>query len=98
MPIPSPLNDTADRRGRGAPPLLAICGVSKHFGGVAALRKVDFELGAGEIHALLGENGAGKSTLIKVLGGIHVPETGTIAIDGRAVRIRGVADADQLGI
>jgi ABC-type sugar transport system ATPase subunit len=79
-------------------PLLLLRGVTKRFTGVTALDRVDFDLGRGEIHALLGENGAGKSTLIKVLGGIHVPESGTIAIDGQPARIRSVADADRHGI
>ncbi len=79
-------------------PLLAFRGVTKRFTGVTALDRVDFELRRGEIHALLGENGAGKSTLIKVLGGIHVPDLGTIAIDGRRVSIRSVADADRHGV
>ena len=60
--------------------LLALRGVTKHFGGVTALDDVDFDLRQGEIHALLGENGAGKSTLIKILGGIHTPDAGTIHI------------------
>ena len=81
-----------------AAPLLELRGVTKRFGGVTALDAVDFDLRAGEIHALLGENGAGKSTLIKVLGGIHVPETGSIRIDGRATVIRSVAGADRHGI
>ena len=99
MPTLSPPNDR-----RPAPPeagptcLLAIRGVTKHFGGVAALSDVTFDLHAGEIHALLGENGAGKSTLIKVLGGIHVPESGEIWIDGRRASIRSVADAHCHGI
>lgn len=81
-----------------AAPLLALCGVTKRFGGVAALRGVDFDLYRGEIHALLGENGAGKSTLIKVLGGIHLPDAGEIQFDGQPVAIRGVDDADRYGI
>lgn len=80
------------------PLLLALRGVTKRFGGVTALEEVDFELRRGEIHALLGENGAGKSTLIKVLGGVHVPDSGTIELDGRPVPVRGVADAQRLGI
>jgi len=79
-------------------PLLMLRGVTKRFGGTTALDRVDFELRRGEIHALLGENGAGKSTLIKVLGGIHVPEHGTIEIEGRPTPIRTVADADRHGI
>lgn len=79
-------------------PLLTLRGVTKRFGGTTALERVDFELRRGEIHALLGENGAGKSTLIKVLGGIHIPEHGTIEIEGRPARIRSVADADRYGI
>ena len=95
----SPPNDSRPAKpGPGEPCLLAIRGVTKHFGGVAALSDVAFDLRAGEIHALLGENGAGKSTLIKVLGGIHVPEAGGIWIDGREATIRSVADADRHGI
>jgi ABC-type sugar transport system ATPase subunit len=78
--------------------LLNLRGVTKRFGGVTVLDNVDFELRRGEIHALLGENGAGKSTLIKVLGGIYLPEAGTIHIDGQDAGIRGVADADRCGI
>ncbi|MCR4412858.1 MAG: sugar ABC transporter ATP-binding protein [Thermoguttaceae bacterium] len=80
------------------PPLLALSGVTKRFAGVTALDRVDFDLRRGEIHALVGENGAGKSTLIKVLGGIHIPEAGTILLDGRPAAIRSVADAQRHGI
>ena len=45
-------------------------GVSKHFGATRALDGVDFDVAAGEIHAVVGENGAGKSTLIRILGGV----------------------------
>src|SRR5579885_1254985 len=79
-------------------PLLSLRGVSKRFGGVVALAEVDFDLRAGEIHALLGENGAGKSTLIKVLGGIVRPDAGAIEIDGRPAEVRDAAEADRLGI
>jgi ABC-type sugar transport system ATPase subunit len=78
--------------------VLRLRGVTKHFAAITALDHVDFDVRRGEIHALLGENGAGKSTLIKVLGGIHVPEAGTIEIEGRPARIRSVADADRHGI
>jgi ribose transport system ATP-binding protein len=78
--------------------LLRLRGVGKRFGGVTALEDVDFEVRAGEIHALLGENGAGKSTLIRILGGIHRPDAGDILVDGHPVEIREVTEADRLGI
>ena len=78
--------------------MLSLRGVTKRFGGITVLDNVDFDLRQGEIHALLGENGAGKSTLIKVLGGIHVPDAGSIHIDGRPSAIRCVADANRYGI
>ena len=78
--------------------LLEMKNICKSFPGVKALQKVDFQLKAGEIHALLGENGAGKSTLIKVLGGIYHPEEGQIWIDGKEVAITGVNSARDNGI
>ncbi len=57
-----------------SPPLLALQGVSKHYGGVTALSGVDFACEPGKVHAILGENGAGKSTLIKIIGGVVQPE------------------------
>ena len=68
-----------------APPLVAMRGISKSFGVNAVLRDVDFDVAAGEVHALLGENGAGKSTLMKVLMGVHKPDAGTIALAGESV-------------
>ena len=65
--------------------LLKLTGITKTFGGVHALRGVSFELRAGEVHALIGENGAGKSTLIKVITGAHVPDEGTVEIQGQPV-------------
>ena len=78
--------------------LLEMKGISKSFPGVKALQNVEFQLKAGEIHALLGENGAGKSTLIKVLGGIYIAEEGEILIDGKPVVIDGVHAARENGI
>jgi ABC-type sugar transport system ATPase subunit len=79
-------------------PLLELSGIRKKFGGATALDGVDFDLRAGEIHALLGENGAGKSTLIKVLGGIYQPDAGAVRFENIPVRINDVSHADGLGI
>ena len=78
--------------------ILQMRGIEKRFGGVHALRRVDFAIDAGEVVALVGENGAGKSTLMKILGGVHQPDAGTLLIDGAPPRIHSVADALQLGI
>ena len=70
-----------------ATPRLTVRGLSKRYGSVQALDRVDFELRSGEIMALLGENGAGKSTLVKVLAGLVNPDEGTIEIDGAPVSL-----------
>ena len=72
--------------------------VDKSFPGVHALKNVDLNVEAGDVLALLGENGAGKSTLIKVLGGAHRPDSGTIEIDGRLVEITSPQDSQRAGI
>ncbi len=72
--------------------------IDKSFPGVHALREVSLELHAGEVLALLGENGAGKSTLIKVLGGAHRPDAGSISIDGEDPHIEKPVDAQRAGI
>ncbi|HEX2525337.1 MAG TPA: sugar ABC transporter ATP-binding protein [Geminicoccus sp.] len=79
-------------------PFLRVQGISKRFPGVQALTDVGFDVRAGEAHALLGENGAGKSTLLKILAGAHLPDEGTIELDGRPVEIRRPVDAQALGI
>lgn len=73
-------------------------GIAKGFPGVRALDGVDLDLYSGEVLALLGENGAGKSTLIKVIGGAHLPDEGTIEIDGRIVPIETPQDSLRAGI
>lgn len=83
---------------KASAPMLVLEEITKRFGGVTALDRVSFDLYPGEIHALLGENGAGKSTLIKVLGGIHQAEEGSIRFEGAPVDVNGVAAADRLGI
>ena len=79
-------------------PLLAMHGIVKTFPGVQALRGVDLAVSAGEVLALLGENGAGKSTLMKVLGGAHTPDAGTLTLDGRATTFRSPQEARAAGI
>lgn len=81
-----------------AEPLLNIKGVSKHFGAVQALSKVDFSAYPGEVVALVGDNGAGKSTLIKGIAGIHSLEGGEIYFDGRRVHIHNPRESAALGI
>jgi D-xylose transport system ATP-binding protein len=80
------------------PPHLKVTGIRKRFGGLEALRGVDFEVARGEVMALVGDNGAGKSTLMKVLAGAHVADAGTFEIDGRPVSIARPQDAAALGI
>src|SRR5215475_1607257 len=81
-----------------ASPLLELQGISKAFGGVEALRGVDFALSAGEIHGLVGENGAGKSTLMKIIAGVHPEFSGRFLLDGHQTRFRSVRDARSAGI
>src|SRR5262249_12562766 len=78
--------------------ILELHGITKSFGGVAALRGVDFTLSAGEIHGLVGENGAGKSTLMKIIAGVHPDFSGRFVLDGRETRFRSARDALSSGI
>lgn len=79
-------------------PLIDLRGIEKRFGAIQALGGVDFELFAGEVHALVGENGAGKSTLIRVLAGAHEPDAGTLVVRGRPVERLTPRRARELGI
>ncbi|WP_299641498.1 ATP-binding cassette domain-containing protein [uncultured Ruegeria sp.] len=92
---------TSDYRtvGQVAPPAhLAVRGIQKRFGGVQALRGVDFEVARGEVMALVGDNGAGKSTLMKVLAGAHLADEGEFLLDGNPVEVASPNDATELGI
>ncbi len=80
------------------PVLLALEDIAKSFPGVQALQGVSFDIRPGEVHALLGENGAGKSTLIKIISGVHQPDSGTLRLNGQPVRLSGPHAARQAGI
>ncbi len=79
-------------------PLLELKGVSKSFGAVQALSKVDFEVHVGEVVALVGDNGAGKSTLIKGIAGIYPFDSGEFYFEGKRTHIRTPRDSVALGI
>jgi rhamnose transport system ATP-binding protein len=79
-------------------PIVSLSHAGKAFAGVHALQDLSLELYPGEAHALVGANGAGKSTLVKILGGVHQPDTGTLIIDGEPVLLHGPADASARGI
>lgn len=78
--------------------ILRMTGIDKRFSGVHALRSVNFDLRAGEVHALMGENGAGKSTLMKVLCGIHHRDAGDVVLFGKSVNFNSIAESQEAGI
>jgi ABC-type sugar transport system ATPase subunit len=79
-------------------PLLACRAIEKNFGGVRALRGVDFAVAFGRVHALVGENGAGKSTLTKIIAGLYPADAGTLTFDGQPMALAGTDDALARGI
>jgi ribose transport system ATP-binding protein len=83
---------------RAGDEVLSVRGLRKTFPGVVALDAVDFDVKAGEVHALLGANGAGKSTLIKVVAGLYSPDAGEITLSGRLVNLTRAADAMAAGV
>jgi ABC-type sugar transport system ATPase subunit len=95
MPLVAPTE--VDTR-LSAAKLLSVVQVSKRFGAIEALTDVSLDACAGEVLALCGENGAGKSTLVKMLMGIHAPDSGRIEINGRPVVIDGPQTGQALGI
>ncbi len=90
--------ESSEKVGRTAPPHLAVSGVWKRFGGVEALRGVDFEVALGEVMALVGDNGAGKSTLMKILAGADRADEGEFLLNGVPVTVASPHDAARLGI
>jgi general nucleoside transport system ATP-binding protein len=89
---------TNGRDASSAPPAVAMRGITKRFPGVVANDGVDFEVAAGEVHALLGENGAGKSTLSNILTGLYRPDEGEILLSGRRAHFESPRDALDAGI
>jgi ribose transport system ATP-binding protein len=79
-------------------PLISVKKLSKSFPGVRALHDVQFELIAGEVHALMGENGAGKSTLMKILAGVYSKDSGEILLNGQPVAFASPREAQAMGI
>ncbi|HLQ36151.1 MAG TPA: sugar ABC transporter ATP-binding protein [Planctomycetota bacterium] len=79
-------------------PLLCMTSVSLAFGETQALAGVDFEVRAGEVHALLGENGAGKSSMMQVLAGVHRPQAGSMTLGGHGYAPRDPRHAQQSGV
>jgi len=78
-------------------PILEAKGISKAFGHVQALDRIDFELYPAEVVALIGDNGAGKSTLVKILSGVYRKDSGQILVEGKPVEFHGPVDAQRLG-
>ena len=86
-----PREDTAEN-------ILEVCNISKRFGGIHALKDINFSVRRGEVHALVGENGAGKSTFIKILTGAYAPSSGAILFDGKKYNALTPALALNIGI
>src|SRR3954451_10132397 len=84
--------------GPESPVVLSLSGVSKAFGAVQALRDVNFDCRAGEVHALVGENGSGKSTLLGIASGFLAPDAGTVEIGARRRRRGSPAEARRFGL
>ena len=81
-----------------APAAVRLTELSKRYDATVALNRVSLEIGAGSVHALLGENGAGKSTVVKILAGLTQPDSGTIGVLGEPASLRNPLDAHRIGV
>ncbi|HEY4349670.1 MAG TPA: sugar ABC transporter ATP-binding protein, partial [Paraburkholderia sp.] len=97
-PSPQPSSPLTSSPSPARSPLVAATRISIAFNGSPALSDVDFDILPGEVHALVGENGAGKSSLMKILGGIYLPDAGSLAVGGAPAAFRTSADAIDAGI
>ncbi|MCH9817614.1 MAG: ATP-binding cassette domain-containing protein, partial [Betaproteobacteria bacterium] len=79
-------------------PVIAVQGLTKHYGGVKALTDAEFQLGAGEHVAIVGDNGAGKSTFVRLITGVEQPSNGEILMDGQSVEFESPLNAREQGI
>ena len=82
----------------GQKPIISVKKIGKAFSGVVVLNNVDFDVYAGEVHAIVGENGAGKSTLVKIISGVHEPTGGEVFVDDKKVHFKSPHDARDAGI
>ena len=98
IPIKAEARPRAEAGIASPPPLVSMRGITKSFGPFQVLRGIDFDVRAGEVHALLGENGAGKSTLMKVLMGVHRPDAGSVMLAGQDLAKTSVEDRMGHGI
>jgi branched-chain amino acid transport system ATP-binding protein len=94
--VESPAPETG--RAPGGEPLLSVKGLTLHFGGVAALSDVDFEVGRGELFAIIGPNGAGKTSTFNCISAVYRPQAGSIRLDGHLLIGERPVRTAQLGI
>ena len=94
----SPAGETAGTGTANGKELLSLRGVTKRFGPVQALTRVDFDIPPGQVTALAGDNGAGKSVTIKTIAGLWEPDEGELLWEGKPVHLHGPRDAEALGI